>query len=444
MKEVRFIQDRFVTSKKAKSVKDNNKIFAELVMQGKLSAAIKLLDRESSSGLLAPSPEVLEALKEKHPSAANIEDERLLHGPLDYIPPNIFDLIDEQMIYYAAMKTKGSAGPSGMDAEIYRRILCSKNFSIEGKLLREEVAALTRNLLKSSYHPSLMESYTSCRLIPLGKNPGIRPIGVGEVLRRIIGKTISAFLKEIKLAAGPLQVCASHSASAEAAIHAMAQIFYDGGTDGILLVDASNAFNQMNRAVAMHIIQITCPEMSMYIINTYRSPSRLFICGGEEILSQEGTTQGDPRAMPWYAPMIQSLRARIPEVKQVWLADDSAGGGPIELLYNWYKRLSQEGKKFGYLVNGSKNWLIVKTQDLADEAELVFGEEVRITTEGQRHLGAVIGSQEYKDQHCTGKVQGWKENIELLAEIAKSQPHTAYIAFTKGYKSKFAYFYGNN
>ena len=43
----------------------------------------------------------------------------------------------------------------------------------------------------------------------------------------------------------------------------------------------------------------------------------------------------------------------------------------------------------------SKARLQVKTQDLADEAELVFGEEVRITTEGQRHLGAVIGSQEY-------------------------------------------------
>ena len=28
---------------------------------------------------------------------------------------------------------------------------------------------------------------------------------------------------------------------------------------------------------------------------------------------------------------------------------------------------------------------VVKTQDLTDEAELVFGEGVRITTEGQRH-----------------------------------------------------------
>ena len=40
---------------------------------------------------------------------------------------------------------------------------------------------------------------------------------------------------------------------AEAAVHTMAQIFEDDGTDGNLLVDASN-------------IQITCPEMSMYMM----------------------------------------------------------------------------------------------------------------------------------------------------------------------------------
>ena len=40
------------------------------------------------------------------------------------------------MIFDAASKTKGSAGPSGMDAEPYRRILCSKNFKAEGNVLR--------------------------------------------------------------------------------------------------------------------------------------------------------------------------------------------------------------------------------------------------------------------------------------------------------------------
>ncbi|CAH3041668.1 unnamed protein product, partial [Porites lobata] len=78
--------------------------------------------------------------------------------------------------------------------------------------------------------------------------------------------------------------------------------------------------------------------------------------------------------------------------------------------------------------------------ELAEEAKRVFGEEVNITTEGQRHLAAVIASQEYKDQYCEEKVRAWKEEIERLSEIAKSQPHAAYIAFTKGYKSKFTYF----
>ena len=82
--------------------------------------------------------------------------------------------------------------------------------------------------------------------------------------------------------------------------------------------------------------------------------------------------------------MIQSLRASTPGVKQVWLAD---GGGQIVSLYNWYNHLSQEGKKYGYLVNGSKSWLTVKSGVLTDEAKMVFGDEVNVTNEGQRHIG---------------------------------------------------------
>ena len=148
--------------------------------------------------------------------------------------------------------------------------------------------------------------------------------------------------------------------------------------------------------------------------------------------------------MPWYyvntSIIIQSLRLATPDVKQVWLADDSAGGGKINSLYSWYKHLSLLGKKYGYLVNGTKSWLIVKSQVLADEAQRIFGEEVNITTDGERHLGAVIGSKDYGDQYCEAKVSTWKGEIETLSDIAKSQPHAAYIGFTKGYRSKFTYF----
>ena len=83
MSEIRFIQDRFVKSKRARSVEDISRTFPKLVFQGKLMAAIKLLDKESSSGLLNLSDEVLAQLKEKHPVPAEIEEECLLHGPVD-------------------------------------------------------------------------------------------------------------------------------------------------------------------------------------------------------------------------------------------------------------------------------------------------------------------------------------------------------------------------
>ena len=130
------------------------------------------MDSETSTGLLNLTPEVLEGLKGKHPEAADIADESLLYGPIDYIPPGVFDLIDEKLIFDAATTTKGSAGPSGMDAELYRRILCSKNFKAEGKVLREEIAVFTRNLLNIAYHPSLLEGYTSIlQTHPLGQKP---------------------------------------------------------------------------------------------------------------------------------------------------------------------------------------------------------------------------------------------------------------------------------
>ena len=50
-----------------------------------------------------------------------------------------------------------------------------------------------------------LEAYTAWQLIPLDENPGVKPIGVGEVLRRIIGKAILSVIKpEIMSSAGNL------------------------------------------------------------------------------------------------------------------------------------------------------------------------------------------------------------------------------------------------
>ena len=122
-----------------------------------------------------------------------------------------------------------------------------------------------------------MESYPSCTLIPLDKNPGIQPIGVREVLRRIIGKTISTFLKEkIKLAAGPLQVCDGHNAGAKAAvyIYAMAQTVGDDGTDRILLTATSK------------LLALKCP----YHQHVQKSLEIVHLCRGRDLIPGRDNT----------------------------------------------------------------------------------------------------------------------------------------------------------
>ena len=73
---------------------------------------------------------------------------------------------------------------------------------------------------------SSLQAFLANRLIPLGKNPGLRPIGVGEVLRRVSGKVIVSHLKEdVIQSVGSLQVCAGQDAGCESLIHEMRTIY---------------------------------------------------------------------------------------------------------------------------------------------------------------------------------------------------------------------------
>ena len=59
-------------------------------------------------------------------------------------------------------------------------------------------------------------------MIPIDKRPGLRPIGLGKVLRKIAGKAVMILLKRNVLqAAGSLQLCGGQDAGSETEIHAM-------------------------------------------------------------------------------------------------------------------------------------------------------------------------------------------------------------------------------
>ena len=194
------------------------------------------------------------------------------------------------------------------------------------------------------------------RLVALDKQPGTRPVGIGEVNRRLRAKCL---LKAIGLqataACGNFNLCASLQAGIEGAVHAVRDVFADtsliptpppdppDGDDpqtqafvappaapppvpltdltmdeafaalaedvglssaeasAVLLVDATNGFNELGRKAMLWTVRHRWANGARSSYNCYRHSAQLLLrwCGGdcEIILSREGVTQGDPLSM---------------------------------------------------------------------------------------------------------------------------------------------------
>ena len=450
LEEGRCLQARLASRKSQAKGGVDNYIFRSMMAQGKVQGALNYLSRDRSGGILSlddtipdtNDTSVRSILRSKHPAGRPADPETLLPGSKEAVNPIIYNNLDADRILHAALHTKGASGLSGLDAFAWRR-LCS-SFKSASNDLCQAIAAAARKICTTDIHPDDISAFVACRLIPLDKRPGVRPIGIGEVPRRIITKAVlSLFQLDVQDAAGPLQLCAGQDGGCEAAIHAMQDIYSQQDVQGALLVDASNAFNSINRQAALHNIGSLCPPLYQILKNTYSAPIRCIVCGDGEILSSEGTTQGDPLASAMYAlamkPLIGKLRANVPEVKQVWFADDATGAGTCEDLRKFWDNLLVHGAGYGYNPNGSKTHLVVKPEHLTKARELFADTDVNITTEGKRHLGAAIGSRAYVEKYVTEKVGKWTEEIRQLAEIAQSQPHAAYCAYTHGLSSRWTY-----
>ena len=148
----------------------------------------------------------------------------------------------------------------------------------------------------------------------------------------------------------------------------MRKIFESEGYEAVILIDASNAFNSLNRQVTLHNIQYIFPQFATILINTYRYPARL-------------------------------------------------------------------------IINERKKWIILKNDILEKEAKTVFvNSSVKCTTSGKRHLGASIGSKEFRKDYATEKINDCCDEMKKLTEIVLVEPQAAFEAFTHGELHKFRYF----
>ncbi|CAB0015791.1 unnamed protein product [Nesidiocoris tenuis] len=437
--------DRRLSKKRKPDDSDHEiRIFTRLVMQGKLKDATRWITKRSNGGVLTPETildngmTVFETLKMKHPPQFSPEPDIFLDNePLPHMP-NVD--ITSNHIESVARRIRGSAGPSGTDAEQWRNMLL--RYGSHSQQLREAVASLARRMANGIVDWNQIRAILARRGVALDKCPGVRPIGVGEMLQRILAKTMALLTAEdLKEACGSDQLAAGTKSGIEGAIHAMEEIFAEEDQECLLLVDAANAFNTMSRPLAIWNARILWPRCAKFLFNTYRGfPVVLFRQSEITLHSQEGTTQGDPLGMLMYSvgtlPLIKSLKTN--RWVQNWYADDSSCCGKLRDVRQWFNLLQEQGPRWGYYAEPEKSYLVVKP-GFETEANQIFRDlNVKIVN-SKRFLGGFIGPIPQKEEYVRSKVRKWIEDTKKFALAAQKSPQAAHTAFTKSLQFEWAF-----
>jgi hypothetical protein len=430
------------------------KIYNSKMLRGDIRGAVRYLTERDQGGILFPDntdeksgDTVLETLQSKHPDATIPEASSLQTYPS---LPDFNDIdVTEDVVESVARRLRGCAGPSGTDSLSLQQWLL--RFGETSRQLRIAVADFV-DWLANEFPPwAAYRATMACLLFGLDKDPGVRPVGAGETWRRLFAKVVLRIAGgEAKEACGIDQLCAGLEAGIEGGIHAINQLWreFAGHEDwGFLLVDAKNAFNELNRIVMLWTIWHEWPSCAKFAFNCYRHFVVLVIRSQDGkstafIFSKEGVTQGDALAMAAYGvgllPLIRRLKKEFPNVKQPWYADDAGAGGSFQDLRLFFRRLQEIGPAYGYHPEPTKSILIVQSHNV-ESARLEFEALHFKVTSGCRYLGGFVGDSTLRDEWLEEKTSFWTAAIGELAATARLYPQSAYTGLQRSLQQEWQY-----
>jgi hypothetical protein len=436
--------------------------FNKLALQGELHRASRLLAMcTAPGGILDPAEldektgaTVAEVLQDLHPPPDPLHADTSFYP--DYsnkqLPPLAPLQISSTSVEAVAAKMHGAAGLGGVDAPTLKSwLLRHKKASAA---LRESLAAFTSWVASQLVPWAAIRALMSNRLIALDKLPGVRPIGIGHVWRRIMAKLVLQHTAlTATLAAGVDQLCTGMPCGTEAAIHSATTIWREHANEpdyGFIQLDASNAFNTINRAAMLYVIRYEWPEAAMFVFNTYKHHGRLTIRsiqGGDPIhlYSQTGITQGCPLSMFCYGlgllPLIRNSKCQFPQLFHAWLADDGTAAGKLSDLQAYFLFFQREGPKHGYCVNPTKCVIISKEINHPKAHELFHNLDFDNSNykAGHRYLGGFVGERCLQEEYVEAKVLHWTHATQQFANAAAHYPQTAYAVYTKCLQMEWTY-----
>ena len=135
-----------------------------------------------------------------------------------------------------------------------------------------------------------------------------------------------------------------------------------------------------------------------------------------------------------------SVKENHDRKKNIAFADDLTSVCKMYELIEWWKNVLYYGPYLGYYINESKSWLIIKEEYIQRAKETFRDYNIKITTDGHRHLGAVVGSNENKEVSAIAKVSEWIKQLEILTKFECTEPHAAFSGFIHGLIYRCTYF----
>ena len=404
-----------------------------LVQEGQYTRGLQAL---ASAGMAEHNAATIREMQAKHPPAARVQP------PLPTTNISQLAFNKKEVLQAAQSFRKGSApGPSGKRPEHLK----GATKASPGTTADRALQALTKlvNAMAAGRVPASVAPYLcGARLHAARKKDfTIRPIAVGNLLRRLAAKCFSSALAN-KAAAllAPHQLGVGVRGGCEAITHAVREAVEQDPSLWVLQADLVNAFNLQDRGNMLEETARHFPECLSWVVTCYGAPSFLQF-GETRVTSDTGVHQGDPLAGLLFSgglqPVVEAIEEEVPTlVLNSWFYDDGHQVGTKEELMKVVDIILREGRPRGLILSTAATvsppslpkttvWSPgARTDD--EEQDPLQRRVPRVSSEsGITVLGAPVGSEQYVKEVIESRVEKIREVTGLLRLV--KDPHCEFV-----------------